>query len=181
MNVFKLSLLIGTIFATPVQRALAADVLARWVGGSGDWTNAANWDIGQVPNNAGGTTYPFAMPEGMRMRLKPGIDLAARFPLTGTPGSAAYKGSQMGHIVMRALQKYGMLCADGQNSPNIFISGERDAHTQRKWADFGGTSQAMYCVLNYMYQTADPLTYDDFEIVSPTWQFAQYQNYQHRK
>ena len=36
---------------------LAADVTATWIGGSGDWWEPGNWDIGVVPNNGGGTTY----------------------------------------------------------------------------------------------------------------------------
>jgi len=40
-----------------VDPAFAASVVARWVGSSGNWSVATNWDIGQVPNNSGGTTY----------------------------------------------------------------------------------------------------------------------------
>jgi len=36
---------------------LSADVVATWIGASGDWWEPANWDIGTVPNNSGGTTY----------------------------------------------------------------------------------------------------------------------------
>ena len=57
LRAFGLCALVSMVVSTSMQRVLAADVLARWVGGSGDWTNAANWDIGLVPNNAGGTTY----------------------------------------------------------------------------------------------------------------------------
>lgn len=37
--------------------ATAQMVTARWVGGSGNWSDPAHWDIGTVPSNAGGTTY----------------------------------------------------------------------------------------------------------------------------
>jgi len=40
-----------------VDPAFADSVVARWVGGSGNWSDAANWDIGQVPNIAGDTVY----------------------------------------------------------------------------------------------------------------------------
>lgn len=36
---------------------LDGSVAARWIGGSGNWSEPANWDIGAVPNNGGGTTY----------------------------------------------------------------------------------------------------------------------------
>jgi hypothetical protein len=35
----------------------AATKTARWIGGSGNWSDATHWDIGVVPNNAAGTTY----------------------------------------------------------------------------------------------------------------------------
>jgi hypothetical protein len=34
-----------------------ASVTAHWIGGSGNWSDPSNWDIGVVPNNSGGTTY----------------------------------------------------------------------------------------------------------------------------
>ena len=37
--------------------AQAADLVARWISGNGNWSNPANWNIGVVPNNAGGTNY----------------------------------------------------------------------------------------------------------------------------
>ncbi len=37
--------------------AAQSQTVARWQGGSGDWTDESKWDIGVVPNNAGGETY----------------------------------------------------------------------------------------------------------------------------
>jgi exo-beta-1,3-glucanase (GH17 family) len=32
-------------------------VTARWIGGSGNWSDPTHWDIGVVPNNSGSTSY----------------------------------------------------------------------------------------------------------------------------
>jgi hypothetical protein len=40
-----------------VPNVQAVDVVARWIGGDGNRSNPANWDIGRVPNNGGGTNY----------------------------------------------------------------------------------------------------------------------------
>jgi hypothetical protein len=39
------------------QRLLLASRIAHWIGGSGDWWEPTNWDIGEVPNNSGSDTY----------------------------------------------------------------------------------------------------------------------------
>ena len=36
---------------------LSADVTATWIGASGDWWDANNWDTPVAPNNGGGITY----------------------------------------------------------------------------------------------------------------------------
>ena len=39
------------------DRLAPAVINATWLGGAGNWDNAALWDIGVVPNNGGGDTY----------------------------------------------------------------------------------------------------------------------------
>ena len=39
------------------NNAVAGTVVAHWIGGDGNWSVAANWDVGVVPNNSGGTNY----------------------------------------------------------------------------------------------------------------------------
>ena len=41
----------------PAVPAAAAVVEARWIGGSGVWSDPLNWDIGRAPNNGGGDTF----------------------------------------------------------------------------------------------------------------------------
>ena len=50
-----LSLLWVVVFGS--SNAVAGTVVAHWIGGSGNWSSSANWDIGKVPNNSGGTNY----------------------------------------------------------------------------------------------------------------------------
>lgn len=37
--------------------AAGAQTVAHWLGGSGNWSDPAKWDLGVVPNNGGGTNY----------------------------------------------------------------------------------------------------------------------------
>lgn len=38
-------------------RVVPAALIAHWVGGSGNWSDASHWDIGRVPNNGDGDTF----------------------------------------------------------------------------------------------------------------------------
>ncbi len=53
------SLVLGLTFILAGSEALAqeATVIARWIGGSGNWSDPAHWDIGIVPNNTSETEY----------------------------------------------------------------------------------------------------------------------------
>ena len=108
--------------------------------------------------------------EGMRMRLKPDIDINTRFPLHGAVGSNTYKASQVAQMIARGLQKYGMICADRQTSNNFLLSAEIDKHTELKWADYGGPE-----ILNsFLYHLPSCL---EFDVVDPATQFTSYKNY----
>ena len=44
--------------AEPLESRIAPTaIVAHWIGGSGNWSDPAHWDIGAVPNNGGGNTY----------------------------------------------------------------------------------------------------------------------------
>ncbi|MCB1968699.1 MAG: LEPR-XLL domain-containing protein, partial [Candidatus Accumulibacter sp.] len=47
----------GQAAATASAAAPAAVVLAHWVGGSGNWSDPTNWDIGVAPNNTASESY----------------------------------------------------------------------------------------------------------------------------
>jgi hypothetical protein len=96
-----------------------------------------------------------AVPYGSRFRLKSSFDVdsfvAGNFSDGGAPASAAAK------VILRTLQKYGMVLADGGSVP---LSAESDYYTTHKWSDFGmdpneqGGSHLLYGI---------PVT--DFEVV----------------
>ncbi|MBI2928772.1 MAG: hypothetical protein HYY24_24170, partial [Verrucomicrobia bacterium] len=52
----SLALACGSILLS-VSTARGAPTPAHWLGGSGDWSDPAHWDIGVVPNNTGPSTY----------------------------------------------------------------------------------------------------------------------------
>jgi serine/threonine-protein kinase len=78
-----------------------------------------------------------APPYGARLRLR------ADFPLDSLPNDGA-------RVVARALQKYGMILADGGN---IALTARSDRSTAAKWADWLG-SHDLYAI-----------TFSDFEMV----------------
>src|SRR5215831_10449114 len=52
-----LVLFLGILIPTKAQ-----EVVATWTGGSGNWSDAADWGTNPVvPNNGGGTTYSVAI------------------------------------------------------------------------------------------------------------------------
>jgi hypothetical protein len=85
---------------------------------------------------AGGADLP---PYGSRLRLR------ADYPLA-TLGAPA-------QVVARALQKYGMILADGGT---IALTAADDRFTTAKWAALGFDSHSLQA-----------LTVDDFEVVDP--------------
>lgn len=100
-------------------------------------------------NHAGGPSGPADAPiYGSRWRLKPSFDLAS------LPNEGA-------RVVARALQRYGMVLADGGN---IALTAQSDRFTTRKWAGLLGSAdlQAIAPTDFEIVQTGEPiaLTYD---------------------
>ncbi|MHB8446387.1 MAG: hypothetical protein ACYC9P_00435 [Rudaea sp.] len=85
-------------------------------------------------SHAGGPsdTNSNAIPYGSRLRLK------ASFPVaTFTAGNHADGGNAAdaaAHVLLRTLQKYGMVLADGGNVP---LTAESDYYTTHKWSELG--------------------------------------------
>lgn len=77
-------------------------------------------------------TDPNAVPYGSRLRLK------ASFPVaTFTAGNHADGGSAAdaaARVLLRTMQKYGIVLADGGNVP---LTAESDYYTTHKWLEFG--------------------------------------------
>jgi len=76
-------------------------------------------------SHAGGPSGPAtSVPYGSRLRLR------ADFPLASYPPAA--------RVILRTLQRYGMVLADGGN---VALTAESDLYTTHKWSDIGITSR----------------------------------------
>ena len=76
---------------------------------------------------SGGSALP---PYGVRMRLR------ADFPLASLPSEGA-------RVVARALQRYGMILADGGN---IALTAQSDRSTTHKWSEVGVGTYALQAI-----------------------------------
>jgi len=92
-----------------------------------------------VTSGAGAPTRPDAPPYGVHFRLKQSFDMTKL-----TEPNA--------QVIAKALQKYGMILADGGN---IALMATNDAFTKTKWVDVGLDTHAMF-----------PIQVTDFEIVT---------------
>ena len=94
---------------------------------------------------SGGPDLP---PYGVRFRLRPD------FPVMGYPANA--------QVILRAMQKYGMLLADGGN---VALTAASDTYTTHSWSELGIDSHALFGVAVTDMEVVDlgptiPLTYD---------------------
>jgi hypothetical protein len=89
-----------------------------------------------------------ALPYGSRLRLK------ASFPVSSLSPAA--------QVVARALQKYGMILADGGN---IALTARDDRFTSKKWSEVGLDSHSLFAITAADFEVVDTtapvaLTYD---------------------
>lgn len=101
------------------------------------WAPAPTTDLSEAPQ-ANGNDEP-GIPYGSRLRLK------ASYNLSGLSASA--------QVVARALQKYGMILADGGQ---IALTAQSDAGTQAKYSELGFSARSL-----------SALQVTDFEVVPP--------------
>jgi len=96
-----------------------------------------------------------AIPYGSRLRLKSSFNVAGFTAGNHADGGAAADAAA--RVILRTLQKYGMVLSDGGNVP---LTAEWDSYTAHKWSEFGMDRDA---------QTGDQLLYGiavtDFEVV----------------
>ena len=95
---------------------------------------------------SGGSTLP---PYGVRFRLR------ADYPLATLPSEGA-------RVIARAMQRYGMLLADGGN---IALTAASDTFTTHTWAEVGIDSHSLFGIAVTDMEVVDlgptiPLTYD---------------------
>jgi len=89
-----------------------------------------------------------ALPYGSRLRLKASFDPAPLSPAA--------------RVVARALQKYGMILADGGN---VALTARDDRFTVKKWSEVGFDSHSLFAIVPGDFEVVDtsapvPLTYD---------------------
>jgi hypothetical protein len=82
-----------------------------------------------VTSSPGKPTRPDAPPYGVRFRLKSSFDLTKLVPNA--------------QIIAKALQKYGMLLADGGTIP---LMAADDTYTKTKWADLGLDTHSLFAI-----------------------------------
>ncbi|MBS0487007.1 MAG: hypothetical protein JSS13_06680 [Proteobacteria bacterium] len=79
-----------------------------------------------------GDTNANAVPYGSRLRLKSTFDVAGFTAGNHADGGAA--ADVAARVILRTLQKYGMVLADGGSVP---LTAEWDWYTAHKWSEFG--------------------------------------------
>jgi hypothetical protein len=100
-------------------------------------------------SHAGAPSGPdTTVPYGARLRLR------ANFPVAGLTAGA--------QVVARALQKYGMILADGGN---VALTARDDRFTTHKWSEVGFDSHSLQSITAADFEVVDfgtviPLTYD---------------------
>lgn len=96
------------------------------------YVHPANHATSGTGEHGASDTNVNAVPYGSRLRLKQSFDInafvAGNFSDGGTKASAAAK------VILRTLQKYGMVLSDGGSVP---LSAELDTFTTHKWSEFG--------------------------------------------
>jgi serine/threonine-protein kinase len=73
-----------------------------------------------------------AVPYGSRLRLKAGYPVSTFVAGNQPDGGAAADAAA--RVILRTLQKYGMVLSDGGNVP---LTAESDWYTTHKWSEFG--------------------------------------------
>ena len=130
------------------------------------YVHPANHGTKGTGNHGASDMDPHAVPYGSRLRLKSTFDVTSFTAGNHTDGGAA--ASVAAKVVLRTLQKYGMVLADGGNVPFTI---ESDHYTTHKWSEFGmdpntqGGSHLMYGLQVTDFEVVDTgpqiaLTYD---------------------
>jgi hypothetical protein len=136
---------------------------------------SAPYFVHPASHRAGALSDPYAAPMGLRWRLKSSFNINQEIPLTGAPGTAAYRDARAARIILRACQKYGVINADNSGWSAGYLMAELDNHHTLKWANLCANNS----VSKYLQSAG--ISFDDFEIVDWNWQYQQYVKYQAKK
>ncbi len=126
------------------------------------YVHPANHGTKGTGNHGASDTDPNAVPYGSRFRLRQDFDISRFVAGNVTDGGAAATASAK--VLLRTLQKYGMVLSDGGTLP---LSAESDYYTTHKWSEFGmdPNDQTGAQLLNGIAVT-------DFEVVNTGPQIA---------
>jgi hypothetical protein len=97
---------------------------------NGAYVHPANHGT-KAPNGASDND-PNAIPYGSRLRLKASYSVATFTAGNHTDGGSA--ADTAARVLLRTLQKYGMVLSDGGSVP---LTAESDYYTTHKWSEFG--------------------------------------------
>ena len=98
----------------------------------GAFVHPASHGTSGTGENGASDTTPNAVPYGSRFRLKSSFNVAGFTAGNHADGGAA--ADVAARVILRTLQKYGMVLSDGGNVP---LTAEADWYTTHKWSEFG--------------------------------------------
>ncbi len=96
------------------------------------YVHPANHGTTGTAEHGASDTDPNAVPYGSRLRLKANYPVASFVAGNVSDGGAA--ATAAARVLLRTLQKYGMVLADGGSVP---LTAESDYYTTHKWSEFG--------------------------------------------
>jgi hypothetical protein len=136
---------------------------------------SAPYYVYPASHKAGALTGTYAAPMGLRWKLKNSFNINQKIPLTGAPGSAAYRDSRAARIILRACQKYGVIDADNSGWSSGYFMAEMDDHQEVKWDSLCTSSSVTGFI------SSAGISWNDFEIVDWDWQYQQYTKFEQKK
>ena len=96
------------------------------------YVHPANHGTSGTGEHGASDTNVNAVPYGSRLRLKQSFDVNAFVANNVVDGGT--KATAAAKVILRTLQKYGMVLSDGGSVP---LSVEKDNYTTHKWTEFG--------------------------------------------
>jgi hypothetical protein len=122
----------------------------------------------------GDNSEPYATPMGLHLRLRASFDIDQMVPEDGSDATRAAR------IVLRALKKYGMICADG--GANLFFMSEHDGYAETKWDGItGGKGETFLRDALHDAGLSGSAILDRFEVLDWRDNFAAYLEYESNK
>jgi adhesin HecA-like repeat protein len=166
------ALVVLWLWLLPAAPELVGQTVARWVGGSGNWSDTNHWDIGKVPNNAGATTYVAVVDLAGD---NPTVSVGAAITISGLVNSETVRVDTSGTLTISGsvTNRGSLVAAAGAlrlNSPTVdnsgaTIAGEGAAVTITGSTLSGGTLRVSNAAASFVRFSGDVtlngVTWDD--------------------